>query len=60
MTKTVHIFTPLTDMDSITSFKTEVENEIQNLLSSGILMSNIECQYQQSDKYMSCLIIIKG
>jgi hypothetical protein len=60
MAKTAHIFTPLVDNDSIVTFKTNVEAEIQSLLSAGILMANIECQYQQSDKYMSCLIIIKG
>lgn len=58
--KTVHVFTQLTDQDSILTFHTNVETEIQTLLTDGILMSNIECQYQQSDKYMSCLIIIKG
>jgi hypothetical protein len=60
MTKTAHVFTPLTDTQSIMTFKTNVETEIQNLLAAGVLMANIECQYQQSDKYMSCLIIVRG
>jgi hypothetical protein len=60
MAKTAHIFTPLTDSDSVASFRSGVEDAIQNLLTEGVLMSNIECQYQQSDKYISCLIVVRG
>jgi hypothetical protein len=60
MANTAHVFTPLIDSDSITSFKTNVESEIQKIIDNGTLMANIECQYQQSDKYMSCLIIVRG